>query len=233
MTTTTAAVIISDALKELQVIGEGETPSATMLSDGLRMLNRLLETFSTDGEFAYAEASESIALTGQQSITLGPSGSVTTKRPIKIESAYVDRGGISYPVSVLDGEQYDALTYKAQAGANTAAIYYDATYPDGTLYLYPVSTGCTLHLSVMQSVKQFASTSDQIDMPEGYEDAIILALAVRMGPGYGKKVSEDTKQAARRAMGAIKRVNRDVPMMDLPAAVAGGSGTSFGDFIGG
>lgn len=233
MATTTSAVMISDALKEIQVIGEGENPSATMYADGLRMLNRLLDTFSNHGDFAYAEASESFALTGQQTLTIGPTGVIATKRPIKINSAYVDRSGISYPVDVIDGEQYDALTYKAQQGANTQAIHYDATYPDGTIHLYPIATGCTLKMSVLQSVKQFASTSVQIDMPEGYEDAIMLALAVRMAPGYGKQISPETKNAARRAMNAVKKTNVEVPMMDLPGAVAGRGGCSYGDFMGG
>lgn len=233
MPTTTAAVIISDALKEILVIGEGEAPSATMLSDGLRMLNRLLDTFSNGADFAYADASESVALTGQQSVTIGPTGSIATKRPLKIKSAYVDRGGISYPVAVIDGEQYDDLTYKADQGANTQAIYYDATYPDGTLYLYPISTGCTLHMSVIQSVKQFASTSVNIDMPEGYEDALMLALAIRMAPGYGKQINPETKTAARRAMNAVKVTNQVIPTLDLPDAVMGRSGSSFASFMSG
>ena len=62
MPTTTAAVIISDALKEILVIGEGEQPSATMLSDGLRMLNRLLDTLSNNNDFAYFASMEQKAL---------------------------------------------------------------------------------------------------------------------------------------------------------------------------
>ena len=233
MATTTAAVIISDALKEILVIGEGETPSAAMLSDGLRMLNRLLDTLSNNNDFAYFASMEQKALTGQQILTIGPTGDIVTTRPIKVETAVVDRNGITYPVKVIDNEKYDAVTYKALQGANTQAVYYEATYPNGTLYLYPVSTGCTLKMRVLNSVKQFASTSVQIDMPEGYEDAIMLALAIRMAPGYGKQVSQDTKQAARRAMKAVKTTNQVVPTMDLPDAVMGRSGSSFSSFMSG
>ena len=233
MATTTAAVIISDALKEILVIGEGEAPSATMLSDGLRMLNRLLDTLSNNNDFAYFASMEQKALTGQQILTIGPTGDIATTRPIKVETAFVERNGISYPVKVIDNEKYDAVTYKALQGANTQAVYYEATYPNGTLYLYPVSTGCTLKMRVLNSVKQFASTSVQIDMPEGYEDAIMLALAIRMAPGYGKQVSQDTKQAARRAMKAVKTTNQVVPTMDLPDAVMGRSGSSFSSFMSG
>lgn len=233
MPTTTAAVIISDALKEILVIGEGEDPSATMLSDGLRMLNRLLDTFSNNTDFAYFASMEQKALTGQQMLTIGPTGDIVTTRPIKIETAVVDRNGITYPVKVIDNEKYDQITYKALAGANTQAVYYEPTYPNGTLYLYPISTGCTLKMRVLNSVKQFASTSVSIDMPEGYEDALILALAVRMAPSYGKNVNPDTKTAARKAMKAIKITNQVVPTMDLPDAVMGRSGSSFSSFMSG
>ena len=131
------------------------------------------------------------------------------------------------------GDKYDDLTYKALAGANTQAVYYEATYPNGTLYLYPIASGCTLKIRVLNSVKQFASTSVNIDMPEGYEDAIMLALAIRMAPSYGKQVNPDTKQAARRAMNAIKVTNQVIPTMDLPDAVMGRSGSSFASFMSG
>ena len=104
---------------------------------------------------------------------------------------------------------------------------------DGTLYLYPIASGCTLKIRVLNSVKQFASTSVNIDMPEGYEDAIMLALAIRMAPSYGKQVNPDTKQAARRAMNAIKVTNQVIPTMDLPDAVMGRSGSSFASFMSG
>ena len=233
MPTTTAAVIISDALKEILVIGEGEQPSATMLSDGLRMLNRLLDTLSNDTDWAYYASMEQKALTGQQAMTIGPTGDIVATRPIKVETAVVDRNGITYPVKVIDNEKYDDLTYKALAGANTQAVYYEATYPNGTLYLYPIASGCTLKIRVLNSVKQFASTSVNIDMPEGYEDAIMLALAIRMAPSYGKQVNPDTKQAARRAMNAIKVTNQVIPTMDLPDAVMGRSGSSFASFMSG
>lgn len=233
MATTTAAIIITDALKEIVVLGEGETPSAGMLADGLRMLNRLLDTFSTASEWAYFASQEQSALTGQQTLTIGPTGNIVAQRPIKIETATVDRNGITYPVKVIDNERYDILTYKALAGANTQAIYYEATYPNGTIYLYPIATGCTLKMRVLNSVKQFATSATQIDLPEGYEDAIMLSLACRMAPGYGRPISPDTRTAKRAAMNAIKRTNQVVPTMELPSAVQGARGSSYASFMAG
>ena len=230
---TTAAVIIADALAEIGVLGEGETATGEMIERGLRTLNRMLDTLSTRTDWAYYASMEQKALTGGQTLTIGPTGDIVATRPIKVETAVVDRNGITYPVKVLDNEKYDQITYKALTGANPQAIYYEATYPNGTLYLYPVSSGCTLKMRVLNSVKRFADAYTQIEMPEGYEDAIMLALAIRLCPSYARQASQDTRVAARRAMDAVKKTNIAIPTLDLPDAVMGRSGSSFSSFMSG
>ncbi len=234
MTTTTAAVIIEDALKENQIISEGEVPSSTMYSDGLRMLNRLCDTLSNNDDFAYYASQYSMAMTGQTSFTIGPSGAdLTAARPIRIDTAVVTRLGITYPVKVIDNQRYDELTLKTLTGANTAAIYYEGTYPNGTVYCYPLSTGCTLQMRVLNQVKNFAATTTQIDMPEGYEDFLMLGLAIRMAPSYGRPVNPDTRQAYNRAKKLVMNTNQVVPTMELPNAVMGKSGSSYASFMSG
>jgi hypothetical protein len=219
MPTTTAAVMISDALKEIQVIAEGETPSTTMYADGLRMLNRLLDTFAHDAAFAFDASLRSLALTGQASFDVGPSGDVVTLRPIKITSAYATMGGIDYPVRVISIEEYDSIGLKTSTGSIPECIAYNGVYPDGVVYVYPLCSSVTLKMRTIDQVKTFAATSTSIDMPEGYEDALTLALAIRMAPGYGVPVSQDTRLAATRAMKAVKRSNRVVPKLSLPEAL--------------
>lgn len=230
---TTAAIIIQDALAEIGVLGDGETASGDMIDRGLRMLNRLLDVLSNKTDWAYYASSEYFALTGQQSFTIGPTGDLVTTRPIKIETATVDRNLITYPVKVIDNEKYDILTYKSLQGANTQAIYYESQFPNAIVYCYPVSTGCTLHMRVLNSVKQFADAFTQIEMPEGYEDAIMLALAVRMSPSYARPVSADTSMAARKAMKLVTTTNTVIPTLELPDAVLGHVGSSYASFMSG
>ena len=233
MASTTATVMITDALKEILVVGEGETPSTEMLSDGLRMLNRICDTLANHNDFAFYASQIQMVLTGQQSFTIGPTGDLVSARPLLVESAVVDRQGITYPVRVIDVQQYDDVTLKALAGANTQAIYYEGTFPNGTVYCYPLATGCTLKMRVLNSTKQFASLTDQIEMPPGYEDALMLRLAVRMAPSYGKQVSPDTRQAARVAWKAVVQTNQVVPVLGLPAALVVGGGASYASFMSG
>lgn len=228
MATTTCLQMITDALAEIGVIGEGETPNASMVDFSMRILNRMLASLSNIAEFAYFAATESRTLTGESSFTIGPTGDVVSERPIAVETATVVVDDITYPVKVIDNERYDNITYKSLAGAYTEAVYYDGTYPNGTVYVYPICSGATLNLSVLNNVKQFANELVQIDMPDGYEDAIVLNLALRLARPYGRDVSKDLKMDAVKAMTLVKRTNTAIPTMDLPDAVMGNSGWSYG-----
>lgn len=233
MATTTAQQIITDALAEIGVLGEEETASADMIARGLRVLNRMLDSLSNNTNWAYYASEIVKPLTGQASFTIGATGDVVDDRPIAIETATVVVNGITYPVKVIDNERFDVLTYKALTGAYTAAIYYEGTYPNGTVYCYPLCSGATLHMRVLNSVKQFANASVQIDMPEGYEDAIVLALARKLARSYGRPVTPDLIRDAVKAMAVVTKTNTVVPMLELPEAVIGKSGGSYAAFMSG
>ena len=216
MASTTAAVIISDALKEIGVIGEGETPTATMYSDGLRMINRMLETLSHSPAFefsAYPQITKTLA--GQSSFKIGPTGDVVAERPIKINSALCTFQGIDYPADVIDADQYDALEDKSTTGSVPWCVYYGGEFPDASVYLWPISTGGTLKLRCTAVLKQFASTSTQIELPPGYEDYLMLGLAIRAAPQYQKTLNPETRLAYRAAKTAVKKTNTVIPLLTV------------------
>ena len=220
--TTTAAVIITDALKEIGVIGEDESPSSSSLDDGLRMLNRMLETLSIYAMFSYDNPLRSLALTGQQSFDVGPTGDIVTLRPVKITSAYYTLGGIDYPVDIIDMEQYDSIAIKDSTGSVPEVLAYNGTYPDATVYVYPLCSGGTINLRTVDLVKSFPTLATQIDMPEGYEDYVMLKLAIRMAPSYGRQASPDTRLAMQSAQRSVKRNNQTSVKLTLPAVMVGG-----------
>ena len=230
---TTASVIISDALKEIRVIGIDQTPGADQSADALRMLNRLMETFSNDADFAYSKSQVSLALTGQSSFTIGPTGDIISTRPIELSSATADLNGVTYPVRIVDVVLYDDIILKTLSGAVPQVIFYDGTYPNGTVYPYPLSSA-TIDIRVINIVKSFAALTTQLDMPPGYEDYIMLALAIRLAPGYNKEVNPDTKAAYLRAKGLVERNNVYIPTLSLPNGLSGRrGGSSYASFMAG
>jgi len=230
----TAISIVTDALKELCVLSDGETPTASMADDAFRALNRIMEMLSNDQAFAYFPNLVSRALTGETSFTIGPSGDIITKRPIRVESATVDRSGITYPVSVLDNQRWDSISYKTVGGANTSAVWYEAQMPNGIVHLWPVASGCTINLRVIDLVGSFANLSTDLILPPGYEEALVKNLAVNIAPQYpGNPLGQMTMIAAKKAMKYINRTNNVIPTLKIDSVLLNRRGGTLAGFLGG
>ena len=230
----TALTVISDALKEIGVLAEGDTPTASMADDALRALNRLMGMLSNDQAFAYYPNLVQRPLTGESSFTVGPTGDVVTDRPIKIETATVDRQGITYPVTVVDNQKWDSIVYKAVQGANTTVVWYEGTYPNGIVHVWPVATGCTLNLRVINVVVAFPSLSTDVLLPPAYEEALIKNLAVNISPQYPTgSLQPQTISAARAALKKINRTNNVIPTMTLDNNILTKRGGSLAGYLGG
>lgn len=238
---TTANTIIYDALKELNVLAEGDTPTASMANDALRALNRLVQKFSNDQAFAWYpnQINEPLTgtidpVTGHQSFTIGPTGDVVTQRPIKIESAVVDRQGITYPVQVIDFLKWDSIVYKAVTGANTVSVWYEAQEPNGIVHCWPVASGCTLRLRVINVVASFPDLVTDVTLPPGYEEALMKNLAVHIAPQYPAGVLQPlTQQQAKAALKYVNRTNNVIPTMAIDNNILTKRGGSLAGFLGG
>lgn len=230
----TALQICTDALKELGVLAEGDTPTASMANDTLRALNRIMELFSNDQSFAYYPNQISQAMTGQASFTVGPTGNLVSNRPIRIESATVDRNGITYPVDVYDNLRWDSIAYKAIAGANTAVVWYEGTFPDGIVHVWPLCSGATLNMRVVNLVVSFPTLGTTVNLPPGYEECLIKNLAVNISPQYpAGSLNPLTIQAAENSLRLLQRGNNVIPLMTVDRALLNLGQGSYANFMGG
>ena len=232
----TAAIVIQDALLEIGVLASGEVASAAMANDALRALNRLMDILSNGQSFAFYANTVSRALTGEASFTIGPvTGDVVTARPIKIETATVVRQGITYPVSVLDNQKWDAISYKGAGGANTSGIYYEAQVPNGIVNLWPLASGCTLNMRVVNQVGVFPDLTTDLLLPPGYEEALVKCLAVALFPQYpAGQLSLLTQRAAKRALSYINKTNNVIPTMQIDSVLLNyRGGSTLAGFLGG
>lgn len=218
----TALSIITDALLEIGAIDPGTTVDSTEANDALRTLNRLMETLSNARAFAYFDDEISLALTGQASFTVGPSGDVVDLRPITVESATVVLNSITYPVRVYTVQQWDSIAFKTETGSLPSAIYYEGTMPNGTVHLWPLSTGCTINIRALTLVNSFATLATSLSMPPGYEEALIKNLAVLIAPQYSdSNLSPVTVSKAKSALAYIERANTVIPKLSLDYRLPG------------
>lgn len=213
----TAQTIIERAMRLIGALDPEETPTATELANGLIALNAMMESWQLDRLMVYASEDVTKALTGGVgSYTIGPTGAIVSSRPIRIESARILAGGVETPLQVIQKDQYDAIPVKTtQSTPDT--LYYQPSYPNGTVYLSPIPSGDTLKLSVFTQLQSFALVSTSVSLPPGYERAMHYNLAIEIAPEFQKSVSQEVASNATESKAAIKRANNS--LVDLTAQI--------------
>src|SRR5688572_14073145 len=135
----TVANLIDRSLRLLKQIGSGDTASADEYADGLTALNAMLAGWNTEMEMPYYNADETITLTGATSYAVGPTGNLVTTRPATILDSYVVVDSVSYPVRIIDVEEYAAIPSKVETGDLPEVVYVNPTMANLTAYPWPIA----------------------------------------------------------------------------------------------
>lgn len=213
---TTALDLIKRSLRMLGVYSTGEDPSAEESADALAALNALLGSVSNGGMVS-AKTLDAISLAATvASITVGPSGTVVTDRPVRVRpESYIVLSGVSYPLEVFTLQQYNSVSVKADSGI-PAGIYVQPDMPNVTITLWPVpSQAMTLNLWSDKLLTSFPALTTVLTLPPGYENAFPSMLAVELAPEYEVPVPDAVAKAAARGRRVLKRTNLQVPTLSL------------------
>lgn len=205
--------LINGSLRLINVLAEGETASANQHSDALSVLNQMIESWSLENLIIYSTTREEFTLTvSDGSYTIGSSGDFNTTRPVEIERAMIEDQSntptMEYPLELITPRQWAEITTKDLSSSIPTKLYYDPTYPLGTLNLWPVpSVANKLVLYSKKALTEFTSINNTISLPPGYMKALRFNLAVELAPEYGKEASQTVVSIAVDSKGNIKRKN--------------------------
>lgn len=205
----TAQAQINRTLKLINVIADGETPSATESNTSFTALNSMLELWNIEQLTVYQFQDETHTLTaGVGSYTIGSGGDISTVRPVRIQGAYVrDSDGNDYPLDVINKDDYDRTLDKSQGGFPTI-IFYDPAFPLGTINLWPVPDGAnTLHVKTWKPFSSFATLATDIDLPPGYDQLLVYNLAVLLGAEFNVPVRQDVLKIALDTKAKVETLN--------------------------
>jgi hypothetical protein len=211
-TTLTVTAITSGA------IALGQTLSGTGITDGTKIL-----AFQTG-------AGGNINEVGTYTLNISQTVASTTinayyQRPLVINSAFVrinttsngqpiTGGGLDYPVSVLNVEEYEMIGLKTLNGPWPKALYYQPTELLGNLFLWPNPGQGEMHIFADTIFSNYTGLYDNITLPQGYAMALRWCLAERLMPMYGKasqtQIAMIMKFAAQ-GKATIKRTNMKPP----------------------
>lgn len=189
--------IIKAALRDLNVIGAGETPAPEEVTDAFTKFQQMIDSWSAEGLQLYQMTQVTQALTGAASYSF-------TTRPIKVESAKVVQSGLETEFKVVDAETW------SQALRNNV-LWYDGGFPTGTYYLRPSPTAGSLELYVYEPLAKPSVVTETVSLPPGYERAFEFNLAVDLWPEYPNPgVYDHVIAVANQSKTAIQAINQAV-----------------------
>jgi hypothetical protein len=214
-TAVAASALIDRAMRLIQQISPGVSPTTDEYAAGLTALNGLLDAWRNESLMCYTTQDESLTLVAAQtSYTIGSAGNLNTNRPIRIDRAYVTYQTVSYPVDIYTNAQYEAIPVKSQAGTFPTVLYYSPDMDLGNLYPWPIcnTTGVVLHLITWTPLVSFATTATTTTFAPGWQDAVTFALAIALAPEYEYPVPPDLREMAKNAKKGIQTINSRTPV---------------------
>ena len=228
---------IKRSLRLLGVKASGENLSSEEANDAFEALNAMIDGFNNQSLMIHNLETVTATLSaGTGSYTIGPGGTIDTVRPQRIENAYCFEylSDNDWPMEIINNEQYSRIWDKAIETTYPCFLYYESSYPLGTIKVYPVPSAATvLNMQVWNQLTAFASTASTIALPPGYEDLIVYNLAVRIAPEYGVEPSPTVQSIARDSITRVKILNnKNSPVVRSPMRNIGSRDGGFNDIRG-
>ncbi len=142
-------------------------------------------------------------------VTVGP-------RPVKIEAANIILNNLNPIVKcalrIRDKDWWIANTIPNVPSSIPTDLYYEPTFPNGQIYLWPEQdVNYLLELQVWLNLADVTSFTQQFFMPQGYEDAVTYSLAVALCPSYGRPLDQTLYALAMNSKGKIQNRNSNSP----------------------
>lgn len=212
---TTALDLISDSLSEARVYAAGETVGAADAALCLRLLNRMMDSWSNESYACFAKLTQSgVLVPGVASYNVGPGSSFQTVRPLEISegpgAAYLqDDLGNNYPVDVVPQDIWNQIGNRTTTSQIPDTLFLDPQYPVAVLNLFPTpSLAYTLYWTATLQLQEFPNLTTVLTLPPGYEDAIVHNLTIRLKPHFkSAQIAPEIVELARTTLAAVKRTN--------------------------
>lgn len=183
--------IVNAAMRKIAVLGDGQSPSATQLSNATQALNVMLKSFTVKGMPLWVMSEYSLALTATRTYTFGIGQTVAIPAPLKVTQVVrVDADADSQvPLNVRTHYDYNLLSAGSSEGPPTT-YWYEPLNQTGVLHVWPTPdtdsiANQTLKIVYQKPFQDMVSGADTLDFPQWWHEAIIYGLAWRLTGEYG------------------------------------------------
>jgi len=186
--------LITDALETAGALGLNETPTANQVTRAASALTSLLRSFHNQGMpiWKLTEYRYSFGLFTNGYAEMGVGKTLNTSNiPLKLfnVSRFDTNSNTNISLSVYARQEYLDIP-SPTVTATPTQIYVQQMKTSLGVYVWPRpdsywQTDGELVINVQEATTIPASGTDLPDFPDEFEDALILALAVRLLPKYG------------------------------------------------
>jgi hypothetical protein len=221
---TTANDLIALALRDSGIVGTGQTASAQDANDALTRLNDMIAQWQRKRWFIFHDIDVTHTADGSLYYEIGAGKAFDTPRPDRLEVGCFARllttsspNQIDYPLRVLEAREDYALIAMKQLASFPQFIFYDAAYPTGKIYVWPVpSNQYEIHVLLKGILSNFPTLQTAFDLPPEYAEALRLNLITRLRSAYQMPPDPANDALAKAAMNTIKNANAQIPMLQVP-----------------
>lgn len=210
--------LLTETFQDLTILASGEPLSDDDANLGLNKLTRLLDNWNAERAGVYANRETTYTLTPNLNPhTIGPTGATwtTPQRPVSIDFASLVLPGGSLSVyrtlNIRDSKWWAGLTVPALATSIPTDLHYEPTWPNGSLYFYPVPNVAYSMQLLTRIVLADLALSDTLSLPPGYRDAIILTLGEMIALTYPP--ATPSPEAAAKSRARIFANNDETPSL--------------------
>jgi hypothetical protein len=229
----TALTIITDALLDLGVLADEETPTASQANGGLRKLNNLIDAWNIDNLLLFG-AQENILplIANKQNYTIGPGGDLDIARPTEIGDPVYIRD-----MTLPDAQRYDQPTYvyNDQEWADVLLKGQTAPYPYLGVWFEQGTALITAHVTAIPTSSQYSlvfwtqglianlALTDIIVLPPGYKRALTANLCIELAGSYGVQVPDTVALIAQDSLDNIRVNNVQINELVIDPQLQGNS----------
>lgn len=228
----TAIDLITSAYRLVGVLAANQTASGSRAAVGLEALNMMIDAWNIEGSTLFTVSTITVPLvSGTASYTLGPTGStVVGARPPVLESAVLRDTVLSTDriLTILSAADYSQISYKSLQSSDPVFLYYEPSFPNGTLTLFPVpnTTGRQVILQYTAPLSSNLALNDVINLPPAYMRALRFNLAIALAVEAGRQdVNPGIMQIAYESKTMLERANARVPTLSYYMGMGGTIGT--------
>lgn len=223
------ATIINNAIVDLNIAGSVDAVRANDLILGLNHYNRIVSRLALLPKMGWYMRNQAFTFTtSKQSYTIGlaanaPDFTITCERPPLFDAAKLvltsSTPNTEIAIPIITVQIYEAVPIPALSSGQPWMVYYQPTYPNGTLFpmAFPTTTSNKLRLFWKNQLEQclFADVSTSIDLPQAYEDMLTSMLMVRLAsiPAYGLTVTPEMRSMANEAYAVVAAQNNSDPRL--------------------